>query len=230
MEENKIKLAVVDDDEILTQLLANFLSTKEEYEVVFGALDGSELLNKLKDLNQDEMPDIIILDLRMKKMDGIDTIPVLKSNYTDIKIIVISSHYQLSFLGYLVKNGINAFMPKSVPPNKLVEVINSVYNKGFYFTDDQIKTICSKLFEDNEKPVVRPIELSEREKKVLHLICYQFTADEIAEKLFLSKRTIEGHRKRLLEKTGMKNTAGLVVFAIHHKLVDIDELGISSSL
>ena len=223
-----IKLAIVDDDEILTQLLARFLSQVEKYEVLFTALDGAEFITKLE--NIEESLDIVILDLQMKKMNVLETISILKESYPHIKIIVFTSHYKLSFMGYMIKNGINAFIPKGIPPKKLVKVINSVYNKHFFYTDDQINVIRQYISKQSQVSNYDAIKLSEREKSVLELLCHQYTSQEIGRKLNLAKRTIDGHKNRILAKTKTKNTAGLVLYAIKNKIVDINDLELQSIL
>jgi DNA-binding NarL/FixJ family response regulator len=228
MEEFTTKLAVVDDEEILTQLLAKYLSEIDNFEVVLTAFDGSEFLEKLK--NSEEIPEIVLLDLRMKKMDGIETINNLKKRYKDMQVIIISNHYKLSFMGYMIKNGISAFIPKGVSLEYIIEVINSVRKRGFYFTDEQINVIRSQIYNNYPEPNFKVVELTEREKKVLELICHQYTCEEIGEQLHLAKRTIEGHRNKILAKTNMKNTAGLVIYAIRNKIIDIDDLGLESIL
>ena len=159
----------------------------------------------------------------MKKVDGVATTKHLKEKYSQIKIIILSSHYRESYLGYMFKLGVNAFLPKDIDPDLLKEVIVQVHHKGLHFTNDQLQSLHQQLSQGKKSKNLKVAdcdELTGRETEILQLICEQFTNGEIAEKLFISIRTVEGHRNNLLLKTGARNTVGLVLFALAHKLVD----------
>lgn len=222
MGQNRIKLALVDDDVLLVQLLEQYLSSVNGYDIVITAYDGGEFIDKLKDIN--ELPDIAIIDLRMEHMNGVDTVNVLKKEYPDVKVITLSSHYKTSFMGFMLKVGVNAFIPKGTPPQELAEVIHSVYHKGFYFMEDQIESMRNQISSNAPEPKFNTEEtLSKREIEVLELICQQYSTAEIAEALFITKRTVEGHRNNLFVKTGVKNVAGLVIYALQKQLVSLDD-------
>ncbi|WP_026706578.1 response regulator transcription factor [Flavobacterium soli] len=218
-----IAIAIADDDNLIAGLLKNFLNDSKGYEVLFTASDGGELIVKL---NKDkQLPDIVLLDLKMTGMDGIEATQHIKIHFPTIKIIVISSHYKHSFLNFMFKTGASAFVPKGISPVLLKHIIQSVYINSVYFMEDQIA--CMK-----EKPAAKPSkyilnnddDLSEREIEILKLISMQKTANEIGEILHITGRTVEGHKNNLFIKTGAKNIAGLVVFAIQHDIISIDIL------
>ncbi|MGB0175557.1 MAG: response regulator [Owenweeksia sp.] len=220
---DKIKIVMADDEELFLNGLKALLEKNKNLSILFTANDGEELLKKLADA--DDEPDIALVDLRMKKKDGIVTTGQLKELYPNLKIIILSSHYRDNFVGYMLKLGVNAFLPKDINPNLLQEVIEQVQLRGLYFTDDQLKGLQDQLGKGSAikaPPVSEGHELTGRETEILQLICEQYTNAEIAEKLFISIRTVEGHRNNLLLKTGAKNTAGLVLFAMAHKLIDWD--------
>lgn len=218
-----ISIAVADDDSLIAGLLEDFLNNSEGYEVMFSASDGSELIAKLNEC--DQLPDIVLLDLKMTGMDGIEATRHLKIYFPSIKIIVISSHYKNSFLNFMFKTGASAFVPKGISPVLLKYIIQTVHTYSVYFMEDQIA--CMK-----EKPVAKPSkfilnnddDLSERETEILKLISMQKTANEIGEILHITGRTVEGHKNNLFIKTGAKNIAGLVVYAIQHDIISIDVL------
>lgn len=219
---NKIKLAIVDDESLIVELLSNFFSETNSIEVVLTANDGDEFIQKLN-LN-DQFPDIVLLDLRMKQLNGIETLTLLKQDFPQIKTIIMSSYYKRNLMGYMLKLGVNAFIPKGVSPEQLVEIIKAVFEKDYFFMNDQIDELRKQLSSKIPKPkLIEEQQLSSREKEVLTLICKQKTAQEISEILFLSKRTVEGHRTNLLLKTGAKNVAGLVIYAIQNKIIDPTE-------
>lgn len=216
---NKIRLALVDDDSLITTLLKDFFDKNEAIEVLLTADSGEEFLDQLKDI--DQIPDVVVLDLQMKELQGTDVTKILKSDYPTIDTIVMSSHYRRSFMGFMLKAGVSAFIPKGISPNDLTQIIYEVHEKGYYFLADQVDALSSQIASNAPAPAISEQDrLSSREIEVLKLICHQKTAKEIAEELFLSQRTVEGHKNRLLAKTGAKNTAGLVIYAIQHQHID----------
>ncbi|MBI9065720.1 MAG: response regulator transcription factor [Salinivirgaceae bacterium] len=224
----EIKIALVDDEELVVKLLDQFLTATGGFKVVLTAFDGSEFLEKLK--NGNVIPDIALIDMRMKIMNGIETVTELKKNFPDIKVITLSSHYENSFMGYMLKLGVNAFIPKGISPQLLLEVVQSVYDKGFYLSEDQIEIMRNQISASAPQPKFTKEEtLSKRELEVLELICHQYSTAEIAEKLFITKRTVEGHRNNLFLKTGVKNIAGLVVFAVQKHLIDLNEYNLETT-
>ncbi len=225
LETKQISIGIIDDDQLIISLLANFLENQTHIHISLTALDGEEGIKKLEAL--DNLPDILLIDLKMKGMNGLETMEYLKVSFPKIKLILISSHYKQSFMGFMFKSGVNAFLPKGISTDKLLEVITEVDEKGYYFSIEQMNTIQNQLSTKFIKPDLTIINtLSKREKEVLKLICFQKTAQEIGEKLFISKRTVEGHKNNLFAKIGAKNIAGLIIFAIQNQFIDINELPI----
>lgn len=220
---SNINVAIVDDDSLIVNLLQSFISSQESIDVILTAQGGKEFFALLQ--NTDKIPDILLLDMKMQGMDGIEVSQYLKTHYPSIKVIVISSHYQLSFLGFMLKTGVAAFLPKGVSPNELVQIIRIVDEKGFYFMEDQMDVIREHLSIKSPKQVLEQGNvLSNREIDVLRLLCKQKTAKEIGELLFITQRTVEGHKNNLFVKTGAKNIAGLVIYSIQHNIIRIEDL------
>lgn len=218
-----IKIGIVDDELLIVQLLDDFFRKTDTIQVVLKAYDGKELIDQLAGIT--EHPEIVLLDLRMKEMDGVETTTILKERYPDIKIIVMSSHYMSTFMGYMLKTGVNAFIPKEISPDFLMKVIRSVHEHGYYFSEEHVSVMRTQIAPKVPKPKLTKQEvLSERELEILKLICQQMTSQEIADKLFIARRTVEGHKGNLLLKTSVKNTAGLVIYAIQNNLINPDEL------
>lgn len=224
---DNITLAITDDDALIVSLLEAYLSSCEDMDVLFTARSGEELFNHLSTAAM--IPQILLLDLRMDGMDGIEVTQRLKTNFAYIRVIVISSHYQKSFMGFMLKTGVSAFLPKGISPSDLVHVIRTVNKQGYYFKDDQLDVLREQIPAKAPRPVLEQEELlSEREIEVLRLICQQKTAKEIGDTLFINQRTAEGHKNNLFAKTGAKNIAGLVIYAIQHSVIKVDELPIIS--
>lgn len=218
----KIRLMLVDDDKLFASLLTDFLQKDPGFSVVATYHDGTELVK----LIDSPIPcDIILLDLRMPGLNGIETLKELRLRQPAVKVIILSSFYKSSYTGHMLKSGASAFLPKEVSPASLTAAIKEVYENGHYFNSDQIETLRAQVSSRSPQPKLDKVtQLTEREIEILDLICQQLTAREIAEKLFITPRTVEGHKNNLMLKTGAKNLAGLVVFAIQNGIVNTGAL------
>jgi len=212
----KIKIALVDDEQLILEGVKLLLSIEKSISVTITSNNGPDFLENLATLSSEEFPDIALIDIQMKPMDGFELVENLRQKYPVLKIIILSSHYKSSILGYMVKLGVSAFLPKNSDKKAFIEAITEVHTKGLYFTSEDYKMLFSYM---NNPPKTKSLfdledELSDREKEVVKLICEEMTNHEIAEKLFLSPRTIESHRQRILDKIGAKNTVGIVIYAV----------------
>ena len=216
-------LALADDERLFTKGIANIIHQRTKHRVLYEASDGSELLNILE--TAPKLPDIILLDLKMEPLDGIATTQKLKDRYPDIRIIIVSSYYNESFIGYMIKQGVNAFLPKNCEPEQLIFAIQKVAEKEIFLDDALANAIRQQaVLKRRKKPSYNVSKtITKREQEVLNLICEELSNKEIAEKLYMSLRTAESHRESLLRKTGAKNTAGLVIFALVNQMVDVDK-------
>ena len=166
----------------------------------------------------ENQPDVILLDLRMPVMDGVEAQQKIRKLYPDIKVIIVTMEDDEQYILHLINEGVNGYLLKNADPDEVELAIQKVVEKGFYFSEDISKLVMKGLVSKDKHDMSIVLDLNEREVEILKLICKEFTAAEIADKLNLSVRTIEGYRQKLLEKSGAKNMAGLVVFAIKHNL------------
>ncbi|WP_394674571.1 response regulator [uncultured Chryseobacterium sp.] len=221
MENSKIKVGIVDDDLMLVQLLKNYINSTNDYEVVLTSTGGHHFL-KETDIS---LPQILLLDLRMAQGDGLEVLSSLADQPEAPKIIVLSSFYRRSFMGQMLKMGAHAFLPKETDLEDLVRIMHTVYHNGHYFSEEQVEVMRSQL--SNKLPEFHALSkdgLTERETEVLRLVCQQFNTKEIADALYLSPKTVETHKTSLMLKTGVKNMAGLVIYAVQNHIVDADEI------
>jgi DNA-binding NarL/FixJ family response regulator len=224
MNKELITLAIVDDETLIVSLLSSFFDNQENYEVIFKAESGEKLIEYFSNA-ENIVPDIVLLDIKMRGISGIETLQRIKEFYPDINVIVMSSHYKKNFTGFMMKTGAAAFLPKGISPFKLQEVIQEVHDKGFYFMPEQLGVVRSQISARSPRPVLdKSMALSSREIEVLKLLCMQKTAKEIGEELFVTQRTVEGHKSHLFLKTESKNVAGLVIFAIQNGIVEMDDM------
>lgn len=219
-----MNLAILDDDYLIVNLLSSFFKNNEGIQVVFDATDGYQLYKYL-DQENNERIDILLLDLKMKTVDGLEVLKHVKLKNKDLKVIVISSHYQDNSIGFMVKEGVSAFLPKGISPFELLEVVKQVDQTGFYFNPKQISILREQISSRVPKPVIEEEEtLTDREKEIMKLLCQQKTAKEIGEMLFITQRTVEGHKNNIFAKVGVRNVAGLIVYALQKQIVTLEEL------
>lgn len=217
----QIHIAIADDEQLFREGIRFLLERQPNFSVVFEANDGQDLVNFLS--NTTKLPDIVLTDLNMPKLNGIEATKIIRENFPSIQIVALSSYASKAFITNMITVGASSYLLKSTTPKTVIKTINSVYNKGYYYDEKVLEIInsvdsetCNKITSDSKNNI-----LSKREKEVLELLCEEYTTKEIAEKLFISPRTVEGHRNRLFDKTGAKNIAGLVIYGIQKRIVDI---------
>ncbi|GAB4006115.1 response regulator transcription factor [Spirosoma sp. KCTC 42546] len=217
----KIKLALCDDHTLFRVGMATILGQIHDFELILEAGNGQELIEKIPR----KMPDVVLLDLQMPVMDGTATADFLRENYPLIKIVVLTMHDEDRMVLHLLEKGVSGYLLKDAEAGEVEKAIRKVIDEGVYLNEFVSKAMLRKM--TNKPNATKPVNafynskilLSEREKEVLMLICEGLSTNEISEKIFLSPRTVEGHRLRILEKTGTKNTAGMVAYAFKNNLV-----------
>ncbi|WP_460220691.1 response regulator transcription factor [Psychroserpens sp. MEBiC05023] len=221
--DTKITLAIADDELLFRQGLISILSKEKNLNILFDAEDGNHLMEQLR--TSENLPEIVITDLKMPGLNGVETTKLIRKEFPDIKIIALTSYFSKPFIINMISIGAVAYLAKNSTPKLMLTTINEVADKGFYYDEQVMKFIHEGLLSNNEqkKSSFDTTYFTKREKEVLELICKQHTTNEIAEKLFISPRTVDGHRNNLLLKTEAKNLAGLVVYAIQNKLVNLEE-------
>ena len=222
MTNESIKIAIADDQVLFLKGLKFIIETFDNIELVFEAQNGRELLKKLEETEVD----IILMDLKMPVMDGMEATIEVRKLFPDVKVIFLSMHDDERLISHMMKIGASGYLLKNESPEVVRDAIIAVAEKGFYFNDYVSKALLSGLHSKNSAVDLKhhfkeKMHLTKRELEVLDLICRAYTTVEIGEKLFISKRTVEGHRKNLIEKTGVKNTAALIVLAIKNGLVEL---------
>lgn len=212
-----IKIVLVDDEVLFRKGISFLLQKEKNIEVLFEASNGEELISHLN--NNEAKPDIIIMDLKMPVLNGVEATKIIRKFFPEIKIIALTSYDTKAFVINMIQVGAVAYLIKNTTPKDLTNTINEVACKGFYYNENILKTIKDTILTTkNSKINLETSFLSPREIEILQLICNQKTTAEIAEKLFLSPRTVEGHRNNLLLKTESRNIAGLVVYAIQNEI------------
>lgn len=217
-----ILIALADDEALFRRGMRLILEDYPDLRILLEAENGQDLLAKIR--ASDELPDVLLLDLKMPIMSGIEAAGIIRREFPSILIVVVSSHVSKSFILNMIEIGAAAYLGKNADPDEVVETIRMVRDKGFYYNSAVMEVIRENMMGVRPVKTQREVdvELTNREKEVLQLICQQFTTQEIADKLFISGRTVDGHRNNLLSKLGCRNTAGLVVYAVQNGLVQLD--------
>lgn len=212
----KRKVIIVDDHTLFRNGLRILLNTLDEYQVIGEASNGKQFLELLVK----EVPDLVLLDINMPVMDGIEAATIAQKLYPELKIITLSMYGEEDYYYKMVNAGVKGFVLKNSDIKEVRTAMDVVYDGGSFFSSELLQNLVNSL-KSSSKSKESHTELSEREMEILILICQGLSNQEIGDKLFISKRTVDKHRANILEKSESKNTAQLVVYAIKNKLVEL---------
>lgn len=218
-EENKIlRIGLADDHKLITDSLIEFLEKNIQCEISFVARNGKEVMQKLNEYKCD----ILILDINMPEMDGLQALDKIRKNHSNQKVIVLTMYDDEALLLKLVKLKINGYLSKSGSSTELLKAIKEVHDKGHYFSERLVDIMYNKTAGPNKiEHETQYVELDKTDIEILRLICFEYTSKEIGKELFLSPRTIEGRRKRMIRQLGVKNQAGLIIYSIKKGIIKI---------
>jgi two-component system, NarL family, response regulator NreC len=207
-----IKLIIADDHEIFRDGFKLMLTKYPEIKLVGEAENGKELV----ELTQKLQPDVVITDIKMPVMDGIEATKKIIELFPDIGIIGLSMFDEDDLIVDMLEAGAKGFLIKNAGKEQITEAIKTVYNNDPYYCKTTSHKLTNMIAKSRFNPYKKKakVEFSEREKEIIGFICSEMTNKEIGDKLFLSVRTVEGHRLKILEKMGVKNSIGLVVYAV----------------
>lgn len=211
-----IRVGIADDHEIVRDGIKLLLEDEPGYEIIFEAENGKEAVESCIS----HEIDLVIMDITMPEMDGIEATKILKEKYPDIKILALTMLSEDQHIRKMIKAGASGYILKSSGKKELLKAINAIVNGQHYFSEEATQSILQELInpEISKQKDSEDVHITERELEILKLIVNEFTNQEIADKLFLSVRTVDAHRRNLLQKTGAKNTAGLVKYALNNIL------------
>ncbi|OQA00082.1 MAG: Transcriptional regulatory protein DegU [Bacteroidetes bacterium ADurb.Bin408] len=213
---DKYKIFIVDDHEIFRNGLKMVLGRLKYLEVAGEASNGKEFLNAL----DVQSPDIVLMDIEMPIMNGIEATIEALNIKPDLKIIALTMFNEDEYVQNMIDAGVRGFLIKNINKETLDKAIQTVINGGNYFSEELFKFFARQMGKEKKKDIP-DLELTRREKEILQLICEGLSNKEIADALFISERTVVGHKSNLLAKTDCKNSMSLMAFAIKNKLVVI---------
>jgi len=207
----KYRIIIADDHTLFRQGLKLILEDISNIEVVADVANGKELIETTREL----LPDLIIMDINMPQVNGIEASRILLQENPDLKILVVSMYGDEQYYNSVIENGVKGFILKDAENTELGSAVNAILNGKTYFSQELLLKLIRNRKNSNQIP------LTQRERQILELICQGLNSTEIAARLFLSERTVDNHRANLLDKTGCRNSLSLVLYAFRNNLVDI---------
>ena len=213
-----IKLAIADDHKIFRDGIKMALTGKPHIKMLWEAEDGKDLMHKIAL----KKPDLLLMDIRMPEIDGISALQLIRKEYEDVKIIVLTMYDDSQMIGKMMEMGANAYLTKTTDPDEIYEAILTCMNEDFYFNDLVNQAVLLKL---QHKKTVRqfypnPIKFTEKEVQILKFLAEDKTTEEISKLVFLSPRTIETIRQNMKSKVGVKTIAGLIMYGMRNKIIE----------
>jgi two-component system, NarL family, invasion response regulator UvrY len=215
---SKGNIVLVDDHVLLRNGLAALINSFTGFKVLFEANNGKQFIEKI---NDDQLPDIVLMDIHMPEMDGYETTRWLKENHPGIKVLALSMYDNESAIIRMFKAGARGYILKDSDPYELESALHSLITKGYYYTEMVTGRLIHSInaMDEEDSDVKSLIHLNEKEINFLKLCCSELTYKEIADKMVLSPRTIDGYRDSLFDKLNVKTRVGLVMYAIKNGIV-----------
>jgi two-component system, NarL family, invasion response regulator UvrY len=224
MDTSKIKIALVDDHQLIRKGLRLLFESFGKFEIIFEAANGKDLIHWLTTIT--EKPDIIVVDVAMPIMDGFETASAITGTYNGIKIVALSVYDDMQSVNKMIESGAHAYLLKDAAPNVVLDTLLQVHQHGFYYSQHVIDSIMQsklKAIEQTEIKrsgiILKPIDtITAREKEFIKLCCSELTYKEIADRMSVSQRTVDGYREAVFSKLDLKSRTGIVLFAFHQGL------------
>lgn len=214
-----VQLLLADDHQIVRDGIKALLDEEVGFSIIAEAKNGREVLEACNKYDLD----LIIMDINMPEMNGIEATKQIKESFPDIKVLALTMMDEDQHIREMIEAGASGYILKSSDKIELVEAITSILDGQHYFSDEATQSVMMDLVKGTDgNPKTDPAQLTKREKEVLELIVKEYTNQNIADELYISIRTVDAHRRNLLQKTGAQNTAGLVTYAVKHGLVELD--------
>ena len=215
-----IKVILADDHRIFRKGLKSLLSEKKNIEVLAEADNGDEALEATKKYK----PEIVVMDIAMPKMDGIEATRQIREQFPDTEVVILSMHAKKAYIDQVLKVGAKGYVLKDSDEENLLSAIDTVHNGGYYLDSPVADQVLSDYFRDKSKRELKKQSdpLSEREREVLRLLAEGHSNQEVADTLYISRKTVENHRANIVRKTGIQGQVGLTKYAARIGLIDLD--------
>ncbi|WP_338870104.1 response regulator transcription factor [Spirosoma sp. SC4-14] len=212
----KYTIAIVDDHQLIAKAITSLINRMDDYEVIYEAENGLELI---RHFNLNIIPDIVLLDVNMPKMDGYETSLWLKNNYPEVKVLVLTMNDKEEVIVKMLRNGARGYILKDCKPSELKQALDAIVKKGFYYTEYITDKLIKSLNPDHIIDPIQALGLNERELNFIQLACSELTYAEIADQMCVSPRTVDGYRESLFQKLNVKSRVSLALQAIRLGIV-----------
>jgi len=212
----KIRLFIVDDHQMMIDGIVSLLKGEKKIEIIGTALNGVETLKKI----EKNFPDILLTDISMPEMGGIELCRELKQKFPTLKVLILTMYNDREIINEILLAGANGYILKNTGKHELLEAIETLNQNNEYYSSEVVNALIENVKSPIKEKQINSSDLTEREIEIVRLIVKELSSAEIAEKLFISLRTVETHRKNILRKTGVKNIVGLIKYAYDKKFVE----------
>ncbi|GAB4009571.1 response regulator transcription factor [Spirosoma migulaei] len=214
-----VSIAIVDDHYLVAEALSNLIQKFDNYEILLIAANGRNFLDQLQRGNQ--LPDITLLDLNMPIMDGFETALQLRQRYPSVRVLALSMTDREDHIVRMVRNGARGYLLKDCRPEELHQALDDVMAKGFYYSDFLTSQLVRNLNAPLGNGSISSFNLNEREYEFLKVACSELTYNDIADKMCVSPRTIDGYREAVFQKMNVRTRVGMVIEAVRHGLIEL---------
>jgi DNA-binding NarL/FixJ family response regulator len=211
-----IRIILADDHDIYREGFKTVLKNQDRVEIIGEASHGKELVNLVVQLQ----PDIVLTDIYMPEMDGLEATRIIRQTFPEVGVIALSLNSEYNLVFAMLEAGAKGFLPKNAKKEEIIYAISKVYQKEMYYSNSSTSLI-QLITKSHPRPKIK-LQLSKKEEKIMQLICREFSNKEIAVKLNITTRSVESTRERILAKIGAKNMAGIVVYAIKNGIFNLD--------
>lgn len=212
--ETPVKIMIIDDHQMFIDGIKSLLRKEENFQVISEHICAENALEQLKK----EAVDIVITDISMPGMNGIELTKIIKSTYPHLKVLVLSMHNDKEVVGEIMMSEADGYILKNTGKQELIEALTKITDNGTYYSKEVLLVMVSKVKKER-KIEADTSELTDREEEVLKLICQEYSSQEIADKLFIGRRTVDTHRQNILQKTKVKTIVGLIKYGIRNGFV-----------
>lgn len=213
-----IKVAIADDHHLVAKAISGLIQKLDDYDVIYEVENGKELI---RNFNLGMVPDVVLLDINMPEMDGYETALWLKNNYPAVKVLALSMYDKEEAIVTMLRNGARGYLLKGCRPSELKDAFDSIMTKGFYYTEYITDRLVKSLNLEKANNPVEQLGLNGRELQFVEYACSEYTYHEIADRMCVSPRTVDGYREQVFIKMGVKSRVGIVLEAIKLGLVKI---------